>query len=520
MWAWMDRLGIILFDAAFATAVFLTFIVLAMLGCRQPARRILLARVALLASLAILPLVAWGRLPRLYVIDSFVESPFFPRALFLAAAAVEPPLAREQVEAAMEGPGRYVPVWLLERAVSIRGWLPRGLTMVDLACVALGSAWLVLGIGGVHWLIHRSRPPSAATRALFDGLKAGHPRRTSRTGLRVCSRLQHPVLTGLLRPTILIPEALDQPGQDPEPLRLSLLHELAHAERSDHWFSTTASVAQSIWFFLPHIWWIRSQLLIDQEFLADRAAAERYGTSSEYASSLLSLATLDEQGPSNTPDREPASGPASAGKVGVQSPLFQRMMMLLHCPFPVESRTPRVWSWTSRLAVILASVAAACLVIRWPQASLAVPAPMSAGAPRPRFQAAHFLTEPLHDLDGSLRSRVYVLPVTLPPRFDLEVDVRCVASGPVRIRIAGRSIEIPGLNPDRDPTAPPPTVAGGEVQSGWHHVRLHRDHRMISGDVDGRPLSMSRQGDVTSDWLTIEPPADGPAEFRKLVVTW
>ena len=520
MWAWMDRLGIILFDAAFATAVFLTFIVLAMLGCRQPARRILLARVALLASLAILPLVAWGRLPRLYVIDSFVESPFFPRALILAAAAVELPLAPEQAEAAVEGPGRYVPVWMLERVVSIRGWLPRGLTLVDLACVALGSAWLVLGIAGVHWLIHRSRPPSAATRALFDEIKAGHPRRTSRTGLRVCSRLQHPVLTGLLRPTILIPEALDRPGQDPEPLRLSLLHELAHAERSDHWFSTTASVAQSIWFFLPHVWWIRSQLLIDQEFLADRDAAERYGTSSEYASSLLSLAAPDDPGQAEAPQRDDARGTASAGKVRVQSPLFQRMMMLLHCPFPVESRTPRVWSWTSRLAVILASVAAACLVIRWPQASLAVPAPMTAGAPRPRFQAAHFLTEPLHDLDGALRSRVYVLPVTLPPRFDLDVDVRCVAPGPVRIRIAGQSIEIPGASLPRDATIPSPPIPAGEVPSGWHHVHLHRDHRIIDGDVDGRPLSTSREGDVASDWLTIEPPSHGPAEFQKLVVTW
>src|SRR5689334_14500378 len=61
MWVWMDRIGIILFDATLSTAVFLTLIVLAMLSCRQPARRILLARVALLASLAILPLVGGGR---------------------------------------------------------------------------------------------------------------------------------------------------------------------------------------------------------------------------------------------------------------------------------------------------------------------------------------------------------------------------------------------------------------------------------------------------------------------------
>ena len=206
--------------------------------------------------------------------------------------------------------------------------------------------------------------------------------------LRVNSRLPHPVVTGLLRPTILIPEALDRADADPEPLRLSLLHEIAHAERSDHWFSTLASIAQTIWFFLPHLWWIRSRLLIDQEFLADRAAADRYGTSSEYASSLLSLAALNGPDAGEPLDERPANAPQS-GTIGVQSPLFQRMLMLLHCPYPVESRTPRLWSWTSRVAVIGASIAAACLVIRWPQASFALPAtPPSRGAADPDSRLA------------------------------------------------------------------------------------------------------------------------------------
>src|SRR5262249_53228647 len=215
-----------------ATAVFLTFIVLAMLACRQPARRILLARVALLASLAIIPVVAWGRLPRLYVIDTFVESRFFPKALFLAAAVLDPHAATTRLPDASVAPGRFVPPWLLERVAQARRWLPRGLALLDLACVGMGSAWLVLGLAGVHWLIYRSRPPSPATRAILDGLVAGRSRSARRAGLRVCSRLRHPVVTGLFRPMILIPDAFDRAEEDPEPLRLSLLHELAHVERS------------------------------------------------------------------------------------------------------------------------------------------------------------------------------------------------------------------------------------------------------------------------------------------------
>ena len=108
--------------------------------------------------------------------------------------------------------------------------------------------------------------------------------------LRVSSRVQHPVVVGLFRPTILIPLAFDEPEGDPELLRLSLLHEMAHAEQWDPWFGTIAGLAQIVWFFLPQTWWLRSQLLIDQEFMADRFAAIRYGTSSGYAASLVSLA--------------------------------------------------------------------------------------------------------------------------------------------------------------------------------------------------------------------------------------
>lgn len=521
MWVWLDRIGIVLFDAAFATAVFSTFVVLAMLACRQPARRILLARVSLLATLAIIPLVAWGHLPRLYVIDTFVDSRFFPRALFLAAAAIDPAEPQPADEPAIaEGPGRFIPVSLLERVSAVRRWLPRGLTLMDLACVGVGAAWLSLGIGGIHWLIHRSRPPSPATRALFDGLLAGRPRSLARTGLRVCTRLQHPVVSGLIRPVILIPDALDCAERDPEPLRLSLLHELAHAERSDHIFGTAASVAQSIWFFLPQLWWIRSQLLIDQEFLADRSAAECYGTSSAYASSLLTMAALDyESWPESVDEAAPRKAPAPEN-LGVQSPLFQRMMMLLHCPYPVESRTPRVWSWTSRLAVILASVAAACLVIRWPQASFAVPAPTLAGAARPRFQAPHFVTEPLLDVDGRLRSRVYVLPVTLPPRFDLEFDVRSDAVGVVQIKVVGQTIEVPGRTPDPDSSGSFPPLLVGISPSEWHHVHLHRDHAEIAIEREGRPIPTIGKASDTPEWLTIEPPSTSSVEFRNLAVTW
>ena len=67
MWMWLDRFGFILFDAALSTALFLSMVVLCLLVCRQPSRRLLIVRLSLLASLAMLPL-SLAPLPRLDVL--------------------------------------------------------------------------------------------------------------------------------------------------------------------------------------------------------------------------------------------------------------------------------------------------------------------------------------------------------------------------------------------------------------------------------------------------------------------
>ncbi len=169
-------------------------------------------------------------------------------------------------------------------------WLPRSLTLIVLTVAATGAAWVLLGFWGVRWLLRHSREPAPSTQAVYDGLSAGRTKEQVRPDVRVSASVQRPVLVGLRQPTILIPASYEEPGSSAELLRLSLLHELAHADQSDPWFGTIASLAQSIWFYLPHVWWLRSQLMIDQEFMADHAASKRYGTPKGYAASLLALA--------------------------------------------------------------------------------------------------------------------------------------------------------------------------------------------------------------------------------------
>src|SRR5262249_31916364 len=67
MCASLDQIGGILVDASLAAALLLSLVALVMVGCRQPARRVGLARLAILASLGLIPLSWTAPLPRVQV---------------------------------------------------------------------------------------------------------------------------------------------------------------------------------------------------------------------------------------------------------------------------------------------------------------------------------------------------------------------------------------------------------------------------------------------------------------------
>jgi beta-lactamase regulating signal transducer with metallopeptidase domain len=515
MWVWLDHLGAVLFDAGLSTAIFLTLIVLAMLVCRQPSRRRLIARVALLASVAMIPLVALAPLPRLDLVDSIVRSNLLPPSFVFDFDQID-----TQAPAATEydGPSQSQTTnYLQDKIIRAGRWLPRGLVLADIACVAIGGAWLLLGFWGVRWLIRHSSEPSPTARALYERLVAQVRMGPARPALRVSSRVQHPVVFGVLKPTILIPPSYDESESqaDTERLRLSLLHEIAHAEQFDPYFGTIASLAQTIWFFLPQIWWIRTQLLIDQEFLADRTAALRYGTTSDYATSLLELAEIRPDVRSDARSRGLEAG-RLAGGTGTRSPLFQRMLMLLHCPFRVEARAPQSWSWGLRVIVLAASVLAACLCIRWPDPRALEDRFRVAPAPAAQpFRVADFVAEPLVFLPGG-RALPYIMPLALPSRYELSVEVLASTSNLARIYIAGHALGQPRLSPD----AADPYSSSADPAEKWHPVRLERRGREFSISVDGRPIPASLKPGTNNEWLSFEPGPDKPTHFRNLTVSW
>jgi beta-lactamase regulating signal transducer with metallopeptidase domain len=481
MWGAVDRLSGVLLDAAVAAAVLSSVVALTMVASRQPARRRALARAGLCGSLALWPLVVLGPVARFEPLQEMGR-------LIPARAWLRPDVASDENRAQEVG----------QPAETARVHLARLLTLSYAVGAAFGLASFVLGWCGTNWLTARSRPASPTVHGLyielpFEGFG-------SRPRLRVATRIRRPVLAGWLRPTILIPDNMDT-APATEALRLGLLHELAHAEQLDATFGAIGTLAQAVWFFLPPIWWIRGQMRLDQEFLADHQASSGFAHSTAYASSLVELA-------SDRPVQVGAgvgAGVAGASPAtGTVSALFLRVLMLVRRPFPLELSAPLWWRGLCALAVACGTLAASTLSLRGNVFAI-FPCPPRLG-PVPehgRFQLSLLVVDP--EDPGRARQpggRPLVLPPVLPAQFELTFDVWAGAAELRDILVIGHRL-----------------FPSAEIRTGWHTIRARRDGAAMLFELDGRPLSTRPQSQLPRR-LTLHVAPDLSIKFRNLTLVW
>lgn len=195
------------------------------------------------------------------------------------------------------------------------------------AALVLIVRWLI-GYLWLERLVRHSRQAPEAAALLFAEMAAGLkplPR------LLVARRLRVPVSCGLFRPTVLIPDRWCSARRAAE-LRWVFAHELTHLQRRDSWSCLLFGLAQAVFFYLPWFWWLRRQVRLCQEFVADAAAASQPAPVEDYAQFLLSLTMA------------PAVPLGATGVLGNSSDLFRRVTMLLKAPICVENRCPGLWS--------------------------------------------------------------------------------------------------------------------------------------------------------------------------------
>jgi hypothetical protein len=449
MAGWLERLGVAWLGLALAGLALGTASVLLAVACRQPARRLVVAR-ASLAGLLALPVLA-------------LAWPWRPPSLGAWADSI--------------GPSGRATLGVL--------------ALANLAGAALGAAGQGLGVLAVGRLRARSRAASGALEALYRDLRG--PRRRA-PALRVSDRVRGPALLGVARPTIYVPAAWDVPERA-DAARLGIRHELAHHDRADAAFGLLGSLALAPWFFLPMAWWLRAQMRLDQEFLADFEASEGFGPFGAYASTLVALAD---------PSRGGTAGPPSGReRVGAAPPLRLRVLMLVRCPFRVEVRPPG-WCRGALLGLVgSATLLSAGLLGLGPASSPEAGA--AALAPHGRFRVARLALDPPR-LGPDGRARPYALMAQLPPRFTLTARVLATPEDLEQFRLVGQRL---------GPVAALPVAP----RDGFHDVKITRDARSVRVWVDGFALP-GADPDRIGKLVSLQPPPGQPALVRDLILTW
>jgi beta-lactamase regulating signal transducer with metallopeptidase domain len=298
----------------------------------EPARRQRLGEAGVLAALLVgvlalgpawLPvsLPAWILPPRAEVAQSSqsppTEPPSPPRA-----GAPEPGQAREGVAEEEVAPQEAPPAGAVaEPAPDVASaevpWhkeavsgpdVVRGLTLLYAALALLLLLRWLFAHAALAWLLRGARPAPARIRDILAAITSRRPR------LLIAPRARVPFSCGLLRPTMVLPACLE--GAPPQVLRWVLAHEQAHLDRRDGWTAVLLALGQAAFFYLPWFWWLRRQVRLSQEHVADAAAVAAGGRPEDYAELLLAWATAP---------RAPLAGHGVSGS----SDLHRRVALLL-----------------------------------------------------------------------------------------------------------------------------------------------------------------------------------------------
>ena len=133
---------------------------------------------------------------------------------------------------------------------------------------------------------------------------------------RVSGTICSPLLTGIVRPTLLLPETDITQKQ----LHNVLAHEMTHLKRNDILYKWFVSIVKCIHWFNPAIYFIGKQINIDCEISCDLEAVKQMDESAEreYMETILSLLTHNNS----------KSVPLTTGMTGNKEILKRRFIMI------------------------------------------------------------------------------------------------------------------------------------------------------------------------------------------------
>ena len=154
-----------------------------------------------------------------------------------------------------------------------------------------------------------------------------------------------PAAVGWLRPVVLLPIAA-LAHLTPSQVEAILAHELIHIRRHDFVVNLAQSVAETILFFHPGVWWVSGQIRAEREHCCDDFAVQVCGDPVGYASALAELEAWRSRG-------------TTLALAATDGSLSSRVQRVLRAPIGHEPRSP-IWvatlGFTAVFVVAMSSV--------------------------------------------------------------------------------------------------------------------------------------------------------------------
>jgi beta-lactamase regulating signal transducer with metallopeptidase domain len=165
------------------------------------------------------------------------------------------------------------------------------LPWIDGLWVAGVLALSIRSLGG-WWYLRRLRLSAinhapVAVRTSFDRICSALGLHRV-VALRISTAIDSPMTLGTLRAIVLLPlSALTSLG--PDELEVVLAHELAHVRRADFFWNILQTIAETLFFFHPAVWWISARIRHERELCCDDIALKICPNPVTYASALYRL---------------------------------------------------------------------------------------------------------------------------------------------------------------------------------------------------------------------------------------
>lgn len=324
----------------------------------QPARRVVLGRIALLLLLLCVPILAWPQRPAISLqkqptqTQPIVETVIFedaflkPERFFVEEPyeAIHIPVTDSSpIEVSVVSPVTKQASSVTATSRETQTTVPFSATDICNAIVMLyvsGAAvlglWFLCGVMRLFRLVGKSENVPAEILELFHGVTG----KSNRVSVVLHRNLASPIVWGTFWPGIVLPAFLcdTEVAENNRGLRFALAHEWHHIRNGDLWCLALCRVLALFLYPNPLFWMLISRIREEQEILADAAATAAAATDDEawerrreYALELVRWSRMAASQPSNLATASAALAICEFGKTKQKTSLTleRRIDMLL-----------------------------------------------------------------------------------------------------------------------------------------------------------------------------------------------